>query len=662
MRGFIVVTVCLLAHPLSTSAEVTSVTITSRTLLAGGQSFGATGSYERLVGRIEFALDPADPHNVGIVDLNHARRDADGRVRFSSDLNVVRPTEPTRGNGVLLFHISNRGVMDLMGAFNRGNASDGGIGDGLLMRDGYTMVFVGWEFDVPAPRLRLEPPVAILPAGSSTEPLSVEIMMNERAAEAFLIDDPAGRPPAIYPPAESSNPKDVLIVRDHFLETGTVIPRARWRFVTGPNGLPKIQLDGGFDPGRYYRVTYSATAPVVAGVGLAAIRDAAAAFRYRSDLPVHGRAVYAFGQSQAGRFLRQFLYDGFNVDERDRRVFDAMWVHKAGAARGSFNERFATPSPGDLFRPTRFPFSDGDQVDIDGTRAGLSSRYRADQRPKIFYVNTSVEYWGGGRAAALTHTTVDGQRDLVLPDNIRIYFLASTQHIVPACPLVRTPPASGGTDVAARERSGGQQLNNPTPHANVMRALLRAWHQWAADGISPPASQYPRLSDKTLVSIQHNVFPPLPGVSNPRTIQGPARTSGAKVTPLPHLVPQVDGDGNDLGGIRDPEVAVPLATTTGWNFRDPSVENPGEIYQLLGSYIPFAPTRAARQATGDPRLSLEERYRGVDDYLQRIRSSAMDLIRRRYLLAEDLDTIVERAKEHWTFATREEDRRSADRR
>src|SRR5262245_46171969 len=660
-RGFFVL-LCVLLRPLSTSAEVTSVTITSRTMLSGGQPFGSRGPYERLAGRIEFALDPADPHNVGIVDLNLARRGADGRVHFSSDLNVLRPSDPTKGNGVLLFHISNRGVMDLLGAFNRGNASDGGIGDGLLMRDGYTIVFVGWAFDVPAPRLRIEAPAAIVPADSSADSLSVEMMVNERSAEAFLIDDPAGRPPVIYLPAESSSPKDVLIVRDHFLETGTTIPRARWRFVAGANGLPKIQLDGAFDPGRFYRVTYHASAPVVAGVGLAAIRDAASAFRYRSDLPIHGRSVYAFGQSQAGRFLRQFLYDGFNADERDRRVFDAVWVHKAGAARGSFNERFATPSPGDLFRPTTFPFSDGDQTDVDGTRAGLSSRYRADQQPKIFYVNTSVEYWGGGRAAALTHTTVDGKRDLVLPDNIRIYFLASTQHIVPAFPPVRTPPASGGTDVAARERRGGQQLNNPTPHANVMRALLRAWHQRAADGIAPPASQYPRLSDKTLVSIQHNVFPPLPGVSNPRTIQGPARTNGAKVRPLPHLVPQVDRDGNDLGGIRDPEVAVPLATTTGWNFRDPSVGNPGEIYQLLGSYIPFALTRAARQATGDARLSLEERYRGVDDYMRRIRTAAMDLIRRRFMLAEDLDVILDRAKQHWSFVTREEIRRSADRR
>src|SRR3954465_14944365 len=217
MRWWFLAVLCPLLQPLSASAEVTSVTIASRTPVAAGQSFGSTGPYERLVGRIDFALDPADPHNAAIVDLIHARRDSDGRVRFSSDLNVLRPADPAKGNGVLLFHVSNRGVTDLLGAFNRGNANDGGIGDGLLMRDGYTMVFVGWEFDVPPPRLRLEAPAAILPSGSIAGPLDIEIMVNERATEAFLIDDPAGRPPATYPPAEASNPKDVLIVRDHFL-------------------------------------------------------------------------------------------------------------------------------------------------------------------------------------------------------------------------------------------------------------------------------------------------------------------------------------------------------------------------------------------------------------------------------------------------------------
>ena len=192
--------------------------------------------------------------------------------------------------------------------------------------------------------------------------------------------------------------------------------------------MPKLQLDGGFDPGRWYRVTYRPSRPVVAGVGLAAFRDAASAFRYRSDLPVHGHTTFLFGISQTGRFVRQFLYEGFNVDESGRRVFDATWAHIAGAARGSFNERFAAPSQGDLFETTQFPFTDTVETDIDGSRDGLLSRYTADQLPKIFYTNTPVEYWTGGRAAALTHTSIDGTRDLVLPDNIRLYLLAGTQH------------------------------------------------------------------------------------------------------------------------------------------------------------------------------------------------------------------------------------------
>jgi hypothetical protein len=655
MRGLIVVVLCLLVHPRSTSAEVTSVTVTSRTTVAGGQSFGATGAYERLVGRIEFALDPDDPHNAMIVDLNHAARDSDGRVRFSSDLHVLRPADPARGNGVLLFEVANRGRRSLLGRFNRAAprtdpTSDDDVGDGLLMRDGYTLVWIGWEFDVPAPLLRIDAPPTRLPAGSDDR-LDVEIMHHQRVSEVFLVDDPAGRPPVIYPPANSQSATDVLTVRDRFWDQGEVISRERWRFVAGPDNLPKLRLETGFEPGRYYRVTYRAAGALVAGAGLAAIRDAAAAFRYRSDLPIHGQHAYAFGVSQAGRILRQFLYEGFNVDERDRRVFDAMWMHIAGAARIGVNERFATPSLAELFTATQFPFADVEQVDVDGARSSMQARYRPEQRPKIFYTNTPVEYWGGGRAAALTHTTVDGNRDLELPGNVRMYLLAGTQHIVGPFPPVRTPPVSGAIDPAAR--SGGQQLNNPTPQNNVMRALLRAWHEWEAAGTPPPASQYPRLGDRTLVRIDAVRFPTLKGVADPRRIVGPARMIRGKVVPLPHLIPQVDPDGNDLAGIRDPEVAVPLATTTGWNFRDPSIGNPQDIYQLLGSYIPFPPTRAARQVTGDSRLSLEERYRGAEDYLQRIRSSAMDLIRRRYLLAEDLDGIVERAKKHWTFATRE---------
>ena len=665
MRGSIFVVLCLLVHPGATSAAVTSVTVTSRTTVAGGQSFGATGPYERLVGRIDFALDPADPHNSGIVDLNLAPRDSEGRVRFSSDLYVLRPVDPAKGNGVLLFEVANRGRRSLLGRFNRAApggdpTTDADFGDGLLMREGYTLVWIGWEIDVPVPLLRIDAPPARLPAEADGR-LSVEIMVNQQVTEAFLVDDPAGRPPVIYLPDNPESPSDVLTVRDRFWDTDEVIPRERWRFIVGPGNLPKLQLEPGFEPGRYYRVTYRAAGALVAGAGLAAIRDAAAAFRYRSDLPIHGQHAYAFGVSQAGRFLREFLYEGFNVDERDRRVFDAMWIHIAGASRVGMNERFATPTLAELFTATQFPFAEVEQVDIDGARDSIEMRYRQEQRPNIFYTNTPVEYWGGGRAAALTHTTVDGKRDLELPDNVRMYVLAGTQHIVAPFPPVRTPPVSGSANNPAT-RSGGQQLNNPTPQNNVMRALLRAWHEWASAGTMPPPSQYPRLSDRTLVRIDRVRFPPLKGLADPRQIVGPARMIGGKVVPLPHLVPQVDRDGNDLAGIRDPELAVPLATTTGWNFRDPSVGNPQDIYQLLGSYVPFAPTQTARRASGDPRLSLGERYRGIEDYLERIRSSALGLIRRRYLLAEDLDGIIERAMDHWRFATRAEVLPSADRR
>jgi hypothetical protein len=577
---------------------------------------------------------------------------------------VLQPTDPAKGNGVLLFEAANRGGKALLRFFNRATTRSDSpssledFGDGLLMREGYTIVWVGWEFDVPPTSLRLFPPPAVLPPTAKIEALNVDILVNARTSEAFLVDDPV-RPPVVYPPADPASAADRLTERDHFWDEPIVIPREQWRFVSGGTTPPKLNLEGGFDPGRWYRVTYRPTGAVVAGVGLAAIRDAATAFRYRTDLPVHGRAAYAYGQSQTGRFLRQFLYDGFNVDERDRRVFDAVWAHIAGAARGSYNERFATPIQGDWFRPTQFPFADVEETDTNGARGGLQSRYRPDQQAKVFYTNTPVEYWGAGRAAALTHTSVDGARDLAVPGNVRMYFLSGTQHLVAPFPPLRTSEAG---QVNAFARSDGQQLSNPTPQANIMRGLLRALHEWVADGTPPPPSRYPRLGDRTLVRVQDVKFPALPGVADPRRIVGPGRLLKGKMVPLPFLVPQVDSDGNDIAGLHDPEAAVPLATTTGWNFRREAVGNPSDIYITLGSYIPFAASRAARETVGDSRLSIEERYQSLDDYLRRIRSAAMDLIRGRYMLEEDLDGVLARAKEHWSFATRDQSSASADRR
>jgi len=198
-------------------AEVTRVTITSQSPLAAGRSFGSTGPYEQLTGRIEFALDPADPHNRRITDLALAPRESDGRVHFSSDLVVLRPADPGKGNGVLLFEVANRGNKELAGMFNRGTGdptTDAGIGDGWLMREGYTIVWAGWQFDLPQTPardggrpLRLSAPPVTLPASESIQPVSVDIIANEALTESVMTDAP-GRPPVVYPPADLARAGD----------------------------------------------------------------------------------------------------------------------------------------------------------------------------------------------------------------------------------------------------------------------------------------------------------------------------------------------------------------------------------------------------------------------------------------------------------------------
>jgi len=610
-------------------AEVTKVTIATRAIVAEGHAFGQVGPYEKLTGSIEFAIDPADKRNAKIVDLEHAARGADGRVHFSADLYVLRPVDEAKGNGALLFEIANRGRKGLLGRFNRGAAASqdpsalADFGDGFLMKEGYTLVWVGWQFDVQPPLVRIEAPAANVQGR-----VRYSFIVDEKQTETSPADLPS------YLPLDGNDRTAVLTVRDRFWAAATPVSRDKWRFGT-VNSRVRIRLEDGFEPGRIYEVDYPATGARVAGVGMAAIRDAASAFRYRSDLPIRGRAVYIFGASQSGRFLRQFLHDGFNVDEKDRRAFDLVWPHIAGAGQGSFNERFAAPGY-NTFSATRFPFADAEQAGPDGTRDGVLAAYRPEHAPKVIYTNTSVEYWGLGRSAALTHLNADGTRDARVPDNVRIYLLAGTQH--GEAPF---PPA----------RSTGQALANPMPQGNVLRAILRAGHQWATSGTRPPDSRHPALRDQSLVALSALNFPRIPGVSDPRTIEGPGRLQAGHFHALPFLVPRVDADGNETSGIRVPELAVPLATTTGWNFRAERVGNPSTLYALLGSYLPFARTKAERDARRDPRPSIEERYRDRDDYLQRIRTAAASLVKERFLLQEDVGDVIQRARRHWEHAT-----------
>jgi len=629
LRRLLAFLTCALAIATDARAEVTKVTIANRTVVAGGEAFGQVGPYEKLTGTIEFALDPADKHNSRVVDLEHAARAADGRVHFSADLYVLRPVEAQKGNGALLFEIANRGRKGLLGRFNRGAGGSqdpmaaADFGDGFLMKEGYTLVWVGWQFDVQPPFVRIEAPAADV---------------QGRVRYSFIVDakqtdtSPADLP--AYPPLDLNDRTASLTVRDRFWGTPTRINREKWRFNV-QNSRVHIVLDEGFEPGRLYEIDYPAGGAKAAGVGMAAVRDAASAFRYRTDLPIRGRTAYIFGASQSGRFLRQFLHDGFNADEEDRRVFDLVWPHIAGAGQGSFNERFAAPGY-NTFSATQYPFTDLAQTGPRGERDGILAAYRPNQVPKVIYTNTSVEYWGLGRSAALTHLTPDGTRDADLPENVRIYHLAGTQHGEAAF-----PPTPGT----------GQALGNPMPQGNVMRAILRAAYQWVESGTRPPDSRHATLRDQTLVQLKAIGFPAIPGVGDPRTIEGPGHLDEGHFAALPFLVPKVDADGNEVAGIRVPELVVPLATTTGWNFRAERVGNPTTLYALLGSYVPFARTKAEREARRDPRLSVEERYRDREDYLGRIRTAAASLVKDRFLLQEDIDDVVQRATRHWAYAT-----------
>ena len=661
LRGSALVALLILAVSGTAQAAVTRVTITSRTVVAGGQWFGAAGPYEKVVGTVYFELDPADPRNRAITDIDLAPRNTRGRVEFSSDLFILTPQDPARASGSVLFEISNRGNKGLLTTFNRGTGSSDPMlpehfGDGLLMRNGFTLVWVGWEFDVPG--IKVTPPIA-----TGSQPIvgavTTSVVIDVRSTEAVFPDVP------FYPPFDLSDETASLTVRDRVWDLPATIPRRNWQFIPASNGgggrcggaakCPRVTMDSGFAPGRIYELTYRVANPPISGVGLAAIRDVASAMKNgHQEMPVRGRYLHVYGASQSGRFLRLFLHEGFNLDEQGRKVFDGMMPHIAGAARADFNSRFSQAVGLDQYHALRFPFTDAPQTDpVTARTDGILAKYASlELQPKVLYTNSSVEYWGTGRAAALIHTAIDGASDLTLPSNVRVYHFAGSQHGPAAFP----PRAALGDGPNAR--GVGAQLPNPTPHTIGLRALVLALDRWVRDGVEPPASQYPRLSDGTLTTVANLKWPALPGVTSPRLVPEPRRANRDQPgSPRPggggawpFLVPQVDEDGNEVGGIRLPDQAVPIGTLTGWNFRSESIGNPTAIVPLLGSLIPFARTQAERG--DDPRKTLDDRYRGKSDYLGRVTEVGLGLVKQGYVLREDLSFLLERAAAGWDWATR----------
>jgi len=653
------VVVVILAAAGTANAEVRRLVVSTREEVLGGD-------YEKLGGTVELELDPAHPANAAIVDLDRAPRNARGRVEASADFMVLRPRRPPARGSTALLEVSNRGGKALLPYFNRATwsldpstAED--FGDRLLMRLHLTLIWVGWQFDVPRQPglLRLRAPIA-RDADGPIEGLVRSDWTVERPTTTLPL---AHRDHVAYPVADPRHADNVLTVRSARLGPREIVPRDRWRFARLDDGRlvddpTHIHLTGGFQRGKIYELVYRARDPVVVGIGLAAVRDVISWARYDSRSEFRVTAAIGAGISQSGRFLRHFLYQGFNTDEAGRKVFDGLLVHTAGAGRGSFNHRFAQPSRdahrfSAFFYPTDlFPFTSRTQTDPEtGIADGLLARSadRPDQWPKIVVTNTGYEYWG--RAASLIHTSPDGRVDVTPLPNERIYHLAGGQHFI------------GGFPPTTSERAGRAYRGNPLDFQVTLRALLARLVEWVVDGRTPPANVYPTLAAGTLVSIDALKFPRIPDVRAPSVIHqahrvdyGPRWAAGIITreppgigAPFPALVSQVDADGNEVAGVRGVELLAPLATYTPWQLRGGHGSDAAELVDFLGTYVPLPRTDTERQRWSDSRLSLERRYADKREYRATAARAAESLVAAGLLLREDVPRVLERADQHWDW-------------
>jgi Alpha/beta hydrolase domain len=600
---FTILLSCILICPLAKGA-VTKVEITNKTNTAGG-------GYDLVTGKVYFAVDPALAPNRIIRDLALAPKNAAGQVEFSADFYELRPRQ--HGNGTALVEISNRGGKGLLNTFNLATHADA-MGDGFLLRQGFTLVWVGWEFDLPAKAGLLH---AYLPVATEHGQTITGTVRSEWTGETRVETIPLGDRDQIgYPVVDAASAKNKLYVRDSVAAARALIPHDSWHFTDATHAT----LNGGFTPGKIYEVVYEAKDPVVAGLGLAGVRDFVSYLKFGKQPEVQ-RAI-AFGVSQSGRFLREFLYDGFNEDEARGQVFDGIWAHVAGAGRGSFNHRFAQPSRdghpfANVFYPVDMPPFDEEPL--------MEKAHRAHVMPKLFLTNGAYEYWG--RGASLVHTTADGKADEPPSEQARIYFFSGSQHGVGSIPPQKAP---------------AQNQVNTNDYRYGLRALLVAMQAWVKDGKEPPPSRFPRLDKGELTTLQNLKFPKIEGVELPLHKREVYRLDFSVEPPkqgpaFPTFVPQVDADGNDRGGIKMPEIAVPLASYTGWNTRTAAIGAPGEMLSFMGSWIPF------------PLAKVQERYANEQVYLDQIDEAGRKLAEAGYVLEADLPLPHERAAREWAY-------------
>jgi hypothetical protein len=619
-----------------------------------GAKFGKRGPYEKIVGKFFGELDPSNLRNQIIVDLDHAPRNARGMVEYSADFYILRPVSIDDRNGTVLYEFGNRGNKRLLVDYN--SATSGGndpkaaadAGNGFLMREGYTLVWSGLLGDVAPANNGL---TILLPVARNADASTIEGTTWE---ECNFFDEVTVTCPLFYPVPRLDQAEATLLVRERRRDPPIVVPPSQWTFA-GSNAIRLLPSGTPFRAGFIYQFIHKATNPPVMGIGFAATRDWISFLRYqnRDDdgnaNPIAGiERVLSYGLSQTGRVSREFVYLGFNEDEfvPGRRILDGMDIHLA-ATRPFINFRFARPTQvadlqhEGLFFPTpAFPFAYEDQTDpLTGKHDGILHRCAATETcPKVFHTTSSLEYWVFKNSPVLTDPL--GTTDVPFPPNVRGYLFTGGQHL----PNAAIVPAGVC-----------EQPPNVFDYRPLLRSLLVALQDWVRDDKQPPESRVPQIANATLVKPENVAWPPITGVTfagpvvnrHPIYDYGPDFERGLITTILPVdtgkeyqiLVPQVDVDGNDIAGIRLPGISVPLATHSGWAVRA-HFGAVGELCNQDGSLISFPITRAQRLATGDPRLSLEERYGDHQTYVRAVKFAAVDLVSQRFLLQEDADLIA----------------------
>jgi len=640
----------LLVPGITAYGDVSRVEISQRRMLESEQ---VDFHYEAIFGKMFFTLDPADAGNAKVVDIAHAPLNNQGLVEYSADFKLVVPSENI-ANGTLMYMVNNRGgglVPPELGLTEP------------LSELGFSYLLTGWINElVPGPnRLRLQAPIV----GSESQPVTGDVRYEVIVSQADNDVNIGGNRHLAYEPTEAGLSNATLSYR--LLQNDPRVPLERSQFdldvewVEGANQpVVSLNLDGGFVPGYIYELIYEAKNPVLAGAGMAGIRDAVSLLRYGTDdtqlqqqiaqlglAEVHNTVAY--GNSQSGRLLRLYLYDGFNEDLAGRQVFDGVVPVIAGSGFGMFNNRFAMPTrtngqhENQLFPNDLFPFTYGNSTDpFTGRTDGILASARASATvPKVMHIQTSNEYWV--RAGSLPHTNPEGTEDADIPEEVRFYTIGGSQH--------------GSGSGTPRQAGPGQLPGNPNMWAPFSNSLLVAMHEWVANGKQPPPSRYPKIADGTLVSshnsagnINSQAWNIMQGINHPRAIYTPGhadygdrwqaqRIVDRHPTDTSHyyqaMVPAVNTDNNDFATstVLPALTSVPLATFTPWNLRAPATGAETDLARLAGGYIPFSVSAARAQMANDSRNSISGLYSSFDEYLEKYEAATDKLIDEGYLLS-----------------------------